>query len=92
MMGSIMNDYDGYNNFRLPPYHRLDLSASLRLKSNTFKESTLDFSVINAYNRANPYFVFYKVIRGDSNYDIDIRAEQVSLFPLMPSVSWKFKF
>lgn len=92
MMGSIMNDYDGYNNFRLPPYHRLDLSASLRLKSNTFKESTLDFSVINAYNRANPYFVFYKVIRGDSNYDIDIRAAQVSLFPLMPSVSWKFKF
>lgn len=92
MMGSIMNDYDGYNNFRLPPYHRLDLSASLRLKSSTFKESTLDFSVINVYNRANPYFVFYKVIPGVSNYDIDIRAAQVSLFPVMPSVSWKFKF
>ncbi|PWD99321.1 TonB-dependent receptor [Marinilabilia rubra] len=92
MMGTIMNDYDGYNNFRLPPYHRLDLSARLRLTSDVFKESVLDFSIVNVYNRANPYFVFYKVIRGDSNYDIDINIAQVSLFPVMPSVSWKFKF
>jgi hypothetical protein len=92
MMGTIMNDYDGYNNFRLPPYHRLDVSAGLNLKSNIFKESVLDFSIINVYNRANPYFLFYKVYKGDSNYDINIKASQVSLFPIMPSVSWKFKF
>lgn len=92
MMGTIMNDYNGYNNFRLPAYHRLDLSASLKLKSQTFKESVLDFSVINLYNRANPYYLFYNVYKGESSYDIDIRASQVSLFPVMPSVSWKFKF
>lgn len=92
MMGTIMNDYDGYNNFRLPAYHRLDLSASLRLESEWFEESVLDFSVINVYNRANPYYIYYKVYQGDSNFDIDIRASQVSLFPVMPSISWKFKF
>ncbi|MGQ1889087.1 TonB-dependent receptor [Thermophagus sp. OGC60D27] len=92
MMGTIMNDYDSFNNFRLPPYHRLDLSASLKLNSDTFKESVLDFSVINVYNRANPYFLFYKVSKGNSNYDIDIQARQISLFPIMPSLSWKFKF
>lgn len=92
MMGSVMNDYVGYNNFRMPAYHRLDISASLRLDSDFFSESVLDFSIINVYNRANPYFVYYKVYQGDSNYDIDIRVAQVSLFPVMPSVSWKFKF
>jgi hypothetical protein len=92
LMGSVMNDYDGYNNFRLPAYHRLDISASLRLSSQFFRESVLDLSIINVYNRANPYFVFYRVYQGQSNYDIDIRAAQVSLFPVMPSVSWKFKF
>lgn len=92
MMGTVMNDYDGYNNFRLPSYHRLDLSARLKLESDVFKESVLDFSIINVYNRANPYFVFYKVIKGESNYDIDINIAQVSLFPVMPSISWKFKF
>jgi hypothetical protein len=92
MMGSVMNDYAGYNNFRLPAYHRLDVSASMKLDSDFFRESVLDFSIINVYNRANPYFVFYRVYQGDSNYDIDIRAAQVSLFPVMPSVSWKFKF
>ncbi len=92
LMGSVMNDYDGYNNFRLPAYHRLDLSASLKLSSKVFKESSLDFSIINVYNRANPYFIFYRVYKGDSNYDIEINAAQVSLFPVMPSLSWKFKF
>lgn len=92
MMGTVMNDYDGYNQFRLPDYHRLDLSASLTLKSHLFKSSVLDFSVINLYNRANPYFLFYKVVKSDSNYNIDIGATQISLFPIMPSVSWKFSF
>lgn len=92
MMGTIMNDYEGFNNFRLPPYHRLDLTANLILESGLFKESILNFSLINVYNRANPYFIFYKVYKGDSRYDIDIRASQVSLFPFMPSVSWRVKF
>jgi hypothetical protein len=77
IMGTIMNDYNGYNNFRLPPYHRLDLSAELSLESDFFETSRLHFSLINVYNRANPYFVFYKVLKGDSRYDIDIRASQV---------------
>lgn len=92
MMEGIMNDYDGYNNFRLPPYHRLDVSASLRLSSELFQESVVDFSITNVYNRANPYFVFFRVFQGESNYDITINAAQVSLFPVMPSISWRFKF
>ena len=92
MMGSVMNDYTGYNNFRLPPYHRLDISVNRVITSKIFKESILNFSIINIYNRSNPYFLFYKVYMGKSQYNIDVRATQVSLFPIMPSVSWRFKF
>lgn len=92
MMGSIMNDYEGYNDFRLPSYHRLDLSANYTLKVKRLKESVLNFSVINVYNRANPYFAFYKVYMKNNQNNIDIKSMQVSLFPMMPSVSWRFKF
>jgi hypothetical protein len=91
-MGTIMSDYEGYNTFRLPPYHRLDLSANIKLNSKHFKESVLNVSVINLYNRSNPYFIYYKIYQGTSRYDIQIKAAQVSLFPVMPSVSWRFKF
>jgi TonB dependent receptor/TonB-dependent Receptor Plug Domain len=92
MMGSIMNDYDGYNNFRLPYYHRLDFSASYKLKVKRLKESVLNFSIINVYNRANPYFAFYKVYMKNNQNNIDIKSMQTSLFPIMPSVGWRFKF
>jgi len=92
MMGTVMNDYNGYNNFRMPAYHRLDLSVNYHLKSNIFKESVLNFSLINAYNRMNPYFIFYKVYMDENRYNLQIKVNQVSLFPIMPSFSWRFKF
>ncbi len=92
MMGDIANVYEGINNYRMPPYHRIDLSLNYHLKSKTFKESVINFSVINALNHANPYFIYFHIDKGDESYDIDIQAHQVALFPIMPSVSWKFKF
>ncbi|MDD4922368.1 MAG: TonB-dependent receptor [Bacteroidales bacterium] len=92
MMGQIMNDYDNFNGFRFPPYHRLDLSANWHLKTKHLKESVLNFSIINAYNHANPYYAYFKVFMGNNQYNLDVKSYQISLFPIMPSVSWKFKF
>ncbi len=92
MMGGVMNDYTGYNNFRFPPYHRLDLSVNRTFTSKRFQESVLNISLINIYNRQNPYFLFYKVYMGENQYNIDIRATQISLFPILPSISWRVKF
>lgn len=91
--GNIANDYAGLNNFRMPSYNRLDLSISYLLKSTTFKESKLNFSIINVYNRSNPFFIYYVIEKPtETKYKLSIKAKQVSLFPLMPSVSWRFKF
>ncbi|TAJ15673.1 TonB-dependent receptor [Marinilabiliaceae bacterium JC017] len=92
MMGDVVNDYQGVNNYRMPAYHRLDLSMNYRLKSKTFHESILNFSIINLYNRANPYFIYYYIDNGEKDYELAVKAKQISLFPIMPSVSWRFKF
>ena len=91
LSGMIMNDYSSFNAFRLPSYHRLDIAADLSLKSRRFMESVLNFSIQNVYNRANPYFAYMKVVMGDSRYDLSIKCKQISLFPIMPSLSWRFK-
>ena len=92
MMGDIANDYEGVNNYRMPVYHRWDLSLNYHLKSKRFHESILNFSLINVLNRSNPYFVYYHIDEGNMTYELTIKARQVSLFPIMPSLSWRFKF
>lgn len=93
MMGSVMNDFEGVNNVRLPAYHRLDIGFNIRLNSRYFDESVLNISVMNVYNRKNPFFVNYGIEAPDDNpYLLRIFAKQVSLIPILPSISWKIVF
>jgi len=55
-------------------------------------QSSWNFSIFNVYNRMNPYFLYF-----DSSGDVlqgtfKVQAKQVSLFPVLPSVTWNFKF
>lgn len=93
MMGFVMNDFEGINNVRLPAYHRLDVGLNVQLNSKIDNKSVLNFSVINMYNRKNPFFVNYGVEAPEDNpYALRIFAKQVSLIPVMPSISWKYSF
>lgn len=83
--------YEGRNNTRLAPYHRLDLSASRKQKHRLFKktyDSEWVFGIYNVYSRQNPYFVYLTI---DHNTNEPV-ATQVSLLPIIPSVTYKFKF
>ncbi|WP_017731230.1 TonB-dependent receptor plug domain-containing protein [Nafulsella turpanensis] len=85
-------DYIGeHNNYRMPAYHRLDLSMT-HTKKKKWGERSWNISVYNAYNRMNPYFIqlsspgtYYKNSSQRMLY-------KVSLFPIIPSVSYGFKF
>ena len=92
MMGYIASEYTNINDFRLPLYHRLDVSANYHLTPKHAKESVLNLSIINIYNRKNTYFFFYEMNGSLEHYDISVRARQFSLFPFLPSVSWILKF
>ncbi|MCC9135460.1 carboxypeptidase-like regulatory domain-containing protein [Pontibacter silvestris] len=89
---TIVPIYADRNSFRLASYHRLDLGAVLKLKPK-HGESDLTFSVYNVYNRRNPYFVYFEQVRNsDRDETLGFRAKQVSLFPVVPSVTYNFKF
>jgi hypothetical protein len=90
--GELHTDYGPRNGYRLAPYHRLDLSCNLKGKEHDKYESSWNFSIYNVYNRKNPYFI-YTDFEGDFAVGyVDVRAVQVSIFPIIPSVTWNFKF
>lgn len=83
--------YEGRNNYRMASYHRLDLSFSNKKTVKMFKkryEREWAFGVYNAYSRQNPYFVYFEIDALTSKPT----AKQVSLLPIVPSVSFNFKF
>jgi hypothetical protein len=80
--------YDKINSYRLPAYHRADISFTYIRKKTEKWESSWNFSIYNLYNRANPYFIYFYP-------DIElgqVKAYMVYLFPILPSVQWNFKF
>ncbi len=83
--------YENRNNARLGTYHRLNLSATYRKERTLFGmryDSEWVFGLYNVYSRQNPYFVFFEVDPISSKP----RARQVSLLPVIPSISYNFKF
>jgi outer membrane receptor for ferrienterochelin and colicin len=79
---------DERNNARMPDYHRMDLSLSYR-KEYKHLAMVLNFSVYNAYNRFNPYLVYWEDEIGD---EADRLQKQVALFSVIPSFSVRFIF
>lgn len=92
--GILTQEYSRINEYRLPSYHRLDLSAILTPKKNERRKwkSEWVFSVYNAYSRKNPYFIYFDQSGSPYNGTLQIQAKQVSLFPIIPSITWNVKF
>lgn len=81
-----LSNFDQMNDYRIPSYHRLDIGAN-RKKLTKYGHSVWSLSIYNVYNRQNPFYVF----QGWNNAGFKT-LKQVSLFPMIPSFSWKFQF
>jgi hypothetical protein len=103
--GQVVDIYGSRNSYRMAPYHRADVSVNVKAKAFRTKvdpitketieikkkvRSSWNFSVYNVYNRMNPYFIYFATEATSSGYTI--QAKQVSLFPILPSVTWNFEF
>lgn len=79
------------NSWRLPDYHRLDLSLTVRskYKPNRKWQGEWNFAVYNAYNRGNAYSVYFET---DKNNPQKINTYKMVMFPIIPSVTYNFKF
>jgi hypothetical protein len=90
-------EYDGFqipyyterNGYRMPNYHRLDLNLHLSGKQKKKFQSSWDFSIYNAYNRYNAYTISF---RESETVPGATEAVKLSLFGIVPSISWNFKF
>lgn len=88
----LLGGYGKRNEYRQKAYHRLDLSATLHVRKRKNWESDWNFSVFNAYSRMNPYFIYFNQKGNTQENSIEIQAKQVSLFPIIPAVTYNFKF
>ena len=73
------------NNYRLPPYHRLDIGATFTTEKKGRKR-VLSFGIYNVYNRKNPFFVQFDY------YTNPPTLYQYSIFQIMPFISYKIIF
>lgn len=85
--------YGERNNYRMPAYHRLDVGFNFH-KKKKHGIRTWNISLYNAYSRQNPFFLYF-----DSTSEREFKATgrtkvltQLSLFPIIPSFSYSFKF
>jgi hypothetical protein len=80
------------NNYRITPYHRLDLGATYEFKSNEdsrFKQ-TLVFSVYNVYNRRNAFSIYFRTKQGEPNQTEAVRLSIIG--SIVPAITYNFKF
>ncbi len=87
---SDVSDYGPVNSFRMRAYHRLDIAIQVHKKFSN-RERTWEFGLYNAYSRKNPFF--YYITEEYYNNDTYIsKLKQVSIFPILPSITYSVKF
>ena len=104
---NLLLNYYSRNSTRMPSYHRLDISITFYDKATKKKydteindyqdvkkrfRSNWNFSIYNLYNQANPFFLYLQgsgyILKG--NFKMSVK--QVTLFPIIPSITWNFSF
>ncbi len=99
--GQIVSTYEnldyisGRNNYRFNSYHRLDLGMNFH-KKKKYGTRTWNISVYNAYSNNNPFLVMptedYDWNPATNMYEVRKKLIQVSIFPIIPSISYSYKW
>lgn len=90
--GTKVQYFGEYNSFQAAAYHRLDLGIKFH-KQKKRGERTWEIGIYNAYNRINPFYY-----QSQQGYDYvaqqstDSKLYRKGLFPIVPSVTYNFKF
>ena len=84
-------EYMPRNSYRMAPYSRMDIAFIWKFAPR-WGESDLTFAVYNAYNRSNPYFIYFEPEATATKNNYKFVAKQASLFPIIPTITYNFKF
>ena len=87
-------EYGTRNSERIASYHRLDISFTYTPHPESTRRftSSWNFSIYNVYNRLNPSFIYNDINTNIETGVAEVKAIKVSLFPMIPSVTWNFKW
>ena len=81
--------YGERNGYRMAAFHHLDFSLNFGLADSDRHGFSL--GVYNAYNRKNPFFIYFEEPFNPDTRTRQFRAKQVSLFPLLPWINYRFQ-
>jgi hypothetical protein len=85
------------NNYRLPAYHRMDIGINFH-KQKEHGIRTWNISLYNAYNQKNPFIVYQSYSKDmvwnptTQTWDSKKILVKASIFPIIPSISYSYKF
>ena len=87
--GNTYYYYTSRNGYRMPDYDRMDVGATYKCKKHGRFQGELAFSIYNVYDRWNAYTITFQQ---NPNNAQETQAVLTSLFGIIPSVSYNFKF
>ncbi len=86
----LVDFYEGRNNYRAPAYHRMDIGFNFH-KKKKHGIRTWNISIYNVYNRKNAFYLYFGHDKTNENENKQV-LKQVSIFSIIPSVSYIYKF
>jgi hypothetical protein len=91
--GSVYNAqvFGQRNNFRMRPYHRLDVGINF-VKDKGNRKRTWSIGAYNAYANNNPFFINFANEYDPKTQTSNRVLKQTTLFPLVPYVTWTVDF
>lgn len=92
LQNNIINLYGSKNGYRLPAYHRADISFKYLVSMNSKCKTDLEISVSNVYNHLNPYYIYYNISGSIQDYKLSVEMQKVYLFPILPSITYNILF
>lgn len=92
--------YDQRNNYQLPAYHRLDVGINIYRPKKKGRMGIWNISIYNVYSRMNPILVYKGDVKeeagsddyGNPNVTYRNAFKSIGIFPIIPSVSYTYKF
>ncbi len=83
-----VREYANHNSSRMPSYNRTDISVNYWFKKN----NGLNFSIYDVFMVRNPIYVFLKVEKDEKTGKLGVQTKPKTLYTIVPSISWRFKF
>ena len=87
----FVENYGKKNDFRMKPFHHLDIGVQfIKPHKKNNGQSIFEISIYNVYNHHNPFFYFTEqdYVNGQARYTL----KQISIFPIIPTFTYHFKF